>query len=1081
MCGVQLRLRCTACGNDVNQNTRFCTACGSPVDSIVVDQQHAIAAEPPPAWQSARNAERKNVSILFADIVASFDAIASKDIEWIDTFLSNAIRGMSEAVHRYGGTVSGSRGDGILALFGAPVAREDHASRACLAALAILEFAAAENRRGHNLVVRVGIHSGDVIVRASTFDLSIQYDAVGESVHLAARMEQMAKPGTALVTADTFKATEGMLRASTLGWMTVRGRPEPVEVYELLGAIPNAPRVRSLSYRGVSPFINRTSEVALLQCLTNSVKEGGGRIATVVAEAGTGKSRLIEEFLGLEVTPSWRLAKATCLSYDSATDFAPFADLLRRHLSLDSEYDAERLRIALLDWMNSLGADLSWLMSPLLVLFGANPRDDAWLLLTPAERRQRLVAAISEALLREAQRHPLCIVLEDLHWADAGTREVLDLLVDALPTARLLCVVTSRPEISFGWQESSNGAVIRLTPLPPLEAGKLLQHILGTSSDLDTTSHLIIERAEGNPLFLEECVRSLADEGVLLGSPGAFYPAKEISKIVLPSTIALVVSQRIDLLDAAAKHVLQAASAIGVQVPVSVLADVVQLSSELLRQALDRLCRAEFIDQTIFLSEPEYAFRHVVLRDVAYDSLLREQRRLLHLKILTAMENQFSQREFELAERFAHHAIASRNPEKAITYARSAGRKSAARSACQEAVTYYGEALSFAKASREKDDGSGLEIDLLLEMRYPLFQLGELARVQDIMLEAESVASALDDRGRRAQVAAFLGHISWLTGRHEASVSYGETSARLGLELKQNDMVERAKFFVGLAYMGLGRLQETAVRMRDTADYFSSRPAEVSRGLGALAGVALGYLIRVLVDLGRYESAEALVAEATRVSESEGTLPTIITKVSIGYLYQTAGRIEAALDVLRDAYELSKAARVRLMMPVAQTYLGAAYLTAGDPEAAALLLREAVEEAGKIKLLYFQPVRMSYLARAEFALGKKESARDLAEAALRAAEEQGEGHSEVHALLTLAEICGEDRLSKRPVRLIRRAYKKARRLGLGLAVAECEKAMVNFYGSRGDETRAGMYLRRDHITRARSIRSTDGVARTQQA
>jgi tetratricopeptide (TPR) repeat protein len=303
----------------------------------------------------------------------------------------------------------------------------------------------------------------------------------------------------------------------------------------------------------------------------------------------------------------------------------------------------------------------------------------------------------------------------------------------------------------------------------------------------------------------------------------------------------------------------------------------------------------------------------------------------------------------------------------------------------------------------------------------------------------------------------------------------------LGLELKQNDMVERAKFFVGLAYMGLGRLQETAVRMRDTADYFSSRPAEVSRGLGALAGVALGYLIRVLVDLGRYESAEALVAEATRVSESEGTLPTIITKVSIGYLYQTAGRIEAALDVLRDAYELSKAARVRLMMPVAQTYLGAAYLTAGDPEAAALLLREAVEEAGKIKLLYFQPVRMSYLARAEFALGKKESARDLAEAALRAAEEQGEGHSEVHALLTLAEICGEDRLSKRPVRLIRRAYKKARRLGLGLAVAECEKAMVNFYGSRGDETRAGMYLRRDHITRARSIRSTDGVARTQQA
>jgi class 3 adenylate cyclase/tetratricopeptide (TPR) repeat protein len=1065
MCGVQVRLRCAACGHNVNQNARFCAACGSPIVSVFVDQQQAVAAGPPVAWQSASDAERKNVSVLFADIVASFDAIANKDIEWIDTFLSNAIRGMSEAVHRYGGIVSGARGDGIMALFGAPFAREDHSSRACLAALAILDFAATESQRDRNLVVRVGIHSGEVIVRANTFDLSIQYDAVGETVHLAARMEQMAQPGTAFVTADTFKATEGMFRVGALGWMTVRGRPKPVEVYELLGAIPNAPRVRSLAFRGLSPFIGRTSEIALLQNIANAAKAGHGRIAAVVGEAGSGKSRLVEELLGLEAATSWHFAKAACVSYDSATDCAPFAGLLRRHLHLDSEYDPERLRKALSDWITSFDSGLSWLMAPLLVLFGADPLDDSWRLLAPAERRQQLIAAVSTALLQDARIHPFCIVLEDLHWSDVGTREVLELLVDALPTAALLCIVTYRPEINFAWRDPSCTTVVRLAPLEPLEARRLLQHILGDSSDLDTTSRLIVERAEGNPLFLEECVRSLADEGLLLGPPGAFYPAKEISKIVLPSTIALVVSQRIDLLDSTAKHVLQAASAIGVQVPIVVLADVVQLSSKLLRRALDHLCRAEFINQTAFLPEPEYAFRHVVLRDVAYDGLLREQRRLLHLKILAAMELRFAQRGWELAERFAHHAIASRIPEKAITYAQSAGRKSAARSACHEAVMYYGEALSSAKALRNGADRSALEVDLRLEMRYPLFQLGELARVQELMLEAESVASTVDDRGRRAQVALFLSHISWLMGRHRASVSYGELSAHLGRELQQKDLVERAKFFVGLGYMGLGHLEETAVRMRETADYFCTRPAEVSRGLGALAGVALGYLIRVLVDLGRREAAHELITEAKRVSESEGALPTIITNVSIGYLYQTCGQTEAALSALRDAYELCRASRVRLMVPVVQTYLGAAYLAAGDPQAAALLLREAVEEAANIKLLYFQPVRLSYLARAESALGRKEYAIGLAKTALRSAEEQSEGHSEVQALLTLAEICGEDSLdpSEQPVRFIRRAYKRARRLGLGLAVAECEKAMARFYNNSGDETRARMYSSRGHV------------------
>jgi class 3 adenylate cyclase/tetratricopeptide (TPR) repeat protein len=1008
-------------------------------------------------------AERKYVSVLFADIVSSFEAIENKDIEWIETFLSDAVQGMSAAVHRYGGTVSGTRGDGILALFGAPLAREDHSSRACLAALAILEFAATERQRGRNLVVRIGINSGEVIVGVNAFDLSVQYDAVGETVHLAARMEQMARPGTAFLTADTLQSAEGLLRVRSLGWMSVRGLSKPVEVYELLGAIPNAVRVHSEPYRSLTPFINRESELWLLQNSASAARAGHGRIASVVGEAGSGKSRLVEKFVRSEPMACWHFASAGCLSYDSATDCAPFAQLLRHHLHLESEYDSERLRKALSTWIDSLGPGLSWLIAPLLMLFGADSVDQEWLLLAPAERRQQLIAAISTALLQEARIRPLCILVEDLHWSDVGTREVLDHLVDALPTAALLCIVTYRPGVNFAWQDRTCSTAIRLAPLETTAAKELLQHIMGNSSDLESTIRVILDRANGNPLFLEECVRSLVDEGVLQGEIGAFYPAKEIREIVLPPTITLVVSQRIDLLDPTAKRVLQASAAIGVQIPVVILAEIVQLSDQLLARALDRLCRAEFIDQTVFFPDPEYRFRHVILRDVAYEGLLREQRTLLHQKVLSAMELRLPERKWDLAERFAHHAIASGSAEKAIGYAQSAGRKSASRSACREAVKYYEEALNSARILPDLMNRSTLEIDLRLEMRYPLFQLGELPRVRQLMLEAESIASAADDRVRAAQVALFLSHISWLMGQHEASVSYGETSARLGQELKQQDLVQRANFFVGLAYMGLGQLAETARRMRETADYFRTRPAEVSRGLGALAGVALGYLIRALVDLGNREAAMDLVKEAKRVSEAEGTLPTIITSVSVGYLYQTNGEIELALRTLVDAYELSRSSRVRLMVPIVQTYLGAAYLTAGDPQTAAPLLREATEEASSIQLLYFQPVRMSHLARAEFALGRRESARELAKAALRLAQEQGEAHSEVQALLTLAEVYandGQDSGVNNPIRVIRSAYKKATNLGLALAAADCELAMVRFYKSCGDEVRVRLYQSR---------------------
>src|SRR5215470_1631915 len=436
------------------------------------------------ATRTALEGERKQVTVLFADIKGSTELIASLDPEAARRLLDPALHLMMEAVHRYEGTVNQVLGDGIMALFGAPVAHEDHVVRACYAALAMqaaMQRYAEEVRRTQGLAVqiRVGLNAGEVVVRAIGNDLHMDYSAVGQTTYLAARMEQLATPGSILLTAATLRLVEGLVRVNALGLVPVKGLAEPVEVFELVGVTAIRRRLQAAAARGLSRFVGRDQELESLQQALQQAGVGHGQLVALVGEAGVGKSRLVYEFVHSHRTQGWLVLESASVSYGKATPYFPVLDLLRRYCYLEDGDDSRTVRAKVTGQVLTLDPALQDTVPALLSLLDAVPEDSPFLTLDPPQRRQLTLDAIKRLLLRESQVQPLVLVFEDLHWIDSETQALLHSLVESLPTTRILLLVNYRPEYQHGWGSKTYYTQLRLDALPPGSADELLQALLG--------------------------------------------------------------------------------------------------------------------------------------------------------------------------------------------------------------------------------------------------------------------------------------------------------------------------------------------------------------------------------------------------------------------------------------------------------------------------------------------------------------------------------------------------------------------------------------------------------------------------
>ena len=611
----------------------------------------------------ALEGERKQVTVLFADLKDSTELIRGLDPEAAQQLLDPALHRMMDAVHRFEGTVNQVLGDGIMALFGAPIAHEDHALRACYAALAMQAAMRAytdEVRRtqGLELRMRVGLNAGDVVVRAIGNDLHMDYSAVGETTHLAARMEQMATPGTIRLTAATLHLVEGLVQVTALGPVPVKGLVEPVEVFELVGASRLRRRLQAAAARGLTPFVGRQQELEALHQALARAKAGHGQVVALVGEAGVGKSRLVHECVHSHRTQDWRVLESASVSYGKATPYFPVMDLLKRYCHVDDGDDARTIRAKVTGQVLTLDETLQDTLPALLALLDAVPDDSPFLTLDPPQRRQRTLEALKRVLLRESQVQPLLLVFEDLHWIDTETQALLDRLVESLPTTHLLLLVNYRPEYQHGWGSKTYYTQLRLDPLPPASAEAFLAALLGDDPSLAPLTPLLIARTEGNPFFLEESVRTLVETGVLVGTPGAYQLVQPLQGMQMPATVQAVLAARIDRLPPEDKRLLQTAAVIGTDVPFALLRAIADVPEAALHRGLAHLQAAEFLYETRLFPEQEYTFKHALTHEVAYGSLLLERRRVLHARLVEALEALAPERAAAQAEAHYQQALA---------------------------------------------------------------------------------------------------------------------------------------------------------------------------------------------------------------------------------------------------------------------------------------------------------------------------------------------------------------------------------------------------------------------------------------
>jgi class 3 adenylate cyclase len=616
-CGTALALKCATCGTELPAGAKFCLECGQSVGAQPAIATRFISpqtytpkhlAEKILTSKSALEGERKQVTVLFSDMKGSMELLADRDPEEARKILDPVLEHMMEAVHRYEGTVNQVMGDGIMALFGAPLAHEDHAVRACYSALrmqeAVKKYAESIQRsEGIPIQIRVGMNSGEVVVRSIGSDLKMDYTAVGQTTHLAARMEQMAMPGSILLTADTLRLAEGYVQVKSIGPVNVKGLSDPVEVYEITGAGPVRSRLQAAAARGLTRFVRRTAEFETLCQALERARAGRGQVVALVGEPGVGKSRLFWKFTHSRRTVDWLILESGSVSYGKATPYLPLVDLLKAYFKITDRDDQREIREKVTGKLLTLDKALEPTLPAFLTLLDVAVEDEQWQNFDPPQRRQRTLDAVKRLLLRESQVQPLLVVIEDLHWIDSETQALLDSLIESLPTARLLLLVNYRPEYQHGWGSKTYYTQLRIDPLPPESAEELLQALLGSDSSLAPLKQLLITRTEGNPFFLEESIRTLVETKFLVGERGSHQLEKTLESTQVPVTVQAVLAARIDRLPPDEKRLLQSAAVIGKDVRLGLLQAIADQSEEEISRGLFRLQAAEFLYETSLFPE----------------------------------------------------------------------------------------------------------------------------------------------------------------------------------------------------------------------------------------------------------------------------------------------------------------------------------------------------------------------------------------------------------------------------------------------------------------------------------------------
>jgi class 3 adenylate cyclase/tetratricopeptide (TPR) repeat protein len=1031
---------CQVCFSPLRAGDLFCSSCGAAVPApkaVPAESRNRIAGE------------RKYLTVLCVDLQRSTDLISELDPEAAISRLEPALNAMRAAVRRNRGIVSKEGGDGLIALFGAPHADDNHAVMACQAAAELVRRIGQLNDPG--LHVRVGIHSGYVVAHMIEADLSSIYEAGGPAVHLVKRLEGAAQAGQILVSESCQSLCAGLVNFRLLPPKRLEGFATPVPCYEFVD-FSGLTRWRARSTTGLSSFVGRAEETALLKKAALEVGKSG-RILALVGTAGIGKSRIVHEFEATLQQSSWQVLEAEGSPLDQATPYSLLKKLLQSALRIVGLADEQSQP----DPAEASGhADL-W-QAALRTVLDQPPDDASWNEAEPLLRRRAINEAVRDRIGKAVATRPTLLLLEDLHWIDGQSETAIEAILSLIANHPLLVLLTWRTENAPEWLAKLDVRKVWLRSLDKSAGKQLLDDLIGAGEHLDEIKGHVLRHTGQVPLFIEEVARQLLDRGVIKPGGGPIDAKSTWESLGIPPTVQGVIASRIDRLSRDDKSLLQLAAVVGPRVSPQLLAAVTGMPAPQLQSHLWSLEILDFLVESRWLASVEYEFSHDLVREVAYDSILRSQREDLHRRILAGLEKNSAGRAEEVAEALCHHAVKAQDWARVDRYGGMAAKKAFARSAFRDATEYFQIAMDAVDRLPYSVAREQRAIDLRAEARLAYVSLGNIEQWFAIGRDGEARAEKIGDEVRRlASITIRAAALNFYGTPYEATTA-GEEAVVLADRLNNRTWLGLAEYGLGQAYFVAGRYADADKRLTGAIARFLNHPQDIPPGTTASSLLVVCHMMKAILSAHTGEHDEA-VRNAQRAKDFANQSNRPYDHVAAGYgrgmVHLVKGDLDKAEEILADVARLSRENEVRLFLPLVLCMLGSIYAQSGRAARAEKILLEAKQQAQSVGYQTVTVLASVYLASTYAQLGDPVRGIEIARGCQASAKQKGYQWIELQALLAEAMILSQDSTSvDRAIAQLERAAGMAAQRGMRPLSGTAKGALARLLAVSGRKSEA---------------------------
>jgi len=962
-CGSSLELKiiCPKCSSSNPVDSSFCEKCGHNL---------SLSVKPPPKELSSEEkidkiqrylpkglaekilsqrdkieGERKQVTVMFCDME---DFTALVDVLGADEaygLMDQVYEILIHKVHDYEGTVNEMTGDGIMALFGAPIALEDAPQRAIRSSMAIHREMArfTDKIKKENipkLNMRIGIHTGPVVVGTLGNDLRVEFKAVGDTVNLASRVEGLAEPGSTYVTEDTFKLTEGFFRFEALGQKEIKGKKDPVNVYRVIASSTRRTRFDVSAERGLTPFVGRDKELELLLDGLERAKQGRGQAFSIIAEAGVGKSRLLYEFRKAVANEPVTFLEGKCLSYSRSISYHPIIDLYKSNFDIRESDDDHKTREKIKNGLKLLDMEEASILPYMLELLSVKDSEIDQIQMTPEGRKYQMIEMMMKIPLKGSEIQPLILVIEDLHWMDKASEEAMKQLLENIAGAKILLLFTYRTEFVHTWGQRSYHSQVNLNRLSNRETLAMVSHILGTKDIDQDLEELILEKTEGVPFFIEELIKSLKDLKVIEKKGHAYGLAKNIEDVTIPSTIQDMITARVDTLPEEAKELLQIGSVIEREFSYELIKEVSPLSEKQLLAHLSVLRDSEIVFERGIYPESTYVFKHALSQEVVYDSILVNKKKKLHGRIGSAIEKLKKENLEEFYGALVEHFVKSENYEKGAEYSKSAGKKAEKTAIFVDAVAYDKKRIFCLESLPQTDEVQQMIIDTRTRLGLYYTQLNKYVKSKEVIDPIIDMAVERDYKRSLSKIYTILGvYYYYIKENYSRAYQYLEDAVRIAEEIQDDTCLVLSHYWMGAALCNSGEFEKAYDHLKKQLDINVATNTE-----WGIVAANSNISLFVYFHSGRIREAYQTSKEAVKMAEeARDVFPKPLAYAAHIGSCLSKGFFEEALQYRLKGIDSSEKSGLFLWNGIINLFLGEIYLELGEYQSSIACFEKAIQ------------------------------------------------------------------------------------------------------------------------------------------